>query len=117
MLLDRKEVKREQDKTTLIEAYYDSTNILKSNYIPERNFLFIFFENKQVYSYSNINQELYDKFEQAKSQGKFFISEIKKKPMVYNYMREYKLYDFEKQDISIIIENLKTSQNDKIQNI
>jgi len=117
MLLDRKEIKRERDNMTLIEAFFDSSNISKSNYYPDKKFMFIFFNNGLVYSYSNITEELYNNFENAESQGKFFITEIKKKPTIYRYLREYKLYDFEKQDIVQIIENLKTGKNDKNQNI
>jgi len=117
MLLERKEYKRETNKTTLIEAFYDSSNIVKTNYIPEQNFMFIFFKGGSVYSYSNIDRELYEKFENCESQGKFFIAEIKKKPQIYNYLKEYKLYEFEKQDISDIIENLKSTQKPKIENI
>lgn len=113
MLLDRKVIKREGDQTTLIESHFDSTNILKTNYIPEKNYMFIFF-NKLVYSFSGISPELYEKFEQAESQGKFFINEIKKKPKVYNYVREYKLMEFEKKDINDIIKSLKDSLNEEI---
>ena len=110
MLLDRKEIKRENDKTTLIEALYDSSNILKTNYIPEKNYLFIFFKNKLVYSYSNVTRDLYENFERAESQGVFFRNEIRKKPQEYNYLKEYKLYDFEKQDIMELIESLKSEK-------
>jgi hypothetical protein len=117
MLLERKEHKKDGDQITLIEAFYDSTNILKTNYIPERNLLFIFFKGGSVYSYSNIDRELYEKFENCESQGKFFIAEIKKKPQVYNYLKEYKMYEFEKQDINEIIENLKLTKSPQNENI
>ncbi len=117
MLLERKEAKREKDGLRIIESYFDSTNIAKVNYLPERNYMFIFFNNGLVYSYSNITEELYKKFEDADSQGKFFISEIKKKKNLYKYMREYKLYEFERQDIAQIVETLKSGKNDENQNI
>jgi KTSC domain len=112
MLLERKEIKRENDKITIIESIYDSSNIVKTNYIPERNHMFIFFKNKLVYSYSNIDKELYDKFEMAESQGVFFRNEIRSNPKSYNFIREYKLYDFEIQDIIKQIGDLKNAQED-----
>lgn len=117
MLLERKEIKREGEDITTIEAYYDSSNIAKTQYVPERSYMFIFFNNGLVYSYSNIDRELYNKFEMAESQGVFFRNEIRKKPKVYNYLREFKLYEFEKQDIRHIIEGLKTGSNEQNQNI
>lgn len=117
MLLERKEIKCEGEEITTIEAYYDSTNISKTKYVPERSYMFIFFNNGLVYSYSNIDRDLYNKFESAESQGVFFRNEIRKKPKVYNYLREFKLYEFEKQDIRQIIEGLKADSNSKNQNI
>lgn len=117
MLLERKEATRERDGLMVVESYFDSTNIAKVNYIPARQFMFIFFNNGLVYSYSNITEELYANFERADSQGKFFIAEIKKKPNIYRYIREYKLYEFEKQDIMHIIETLKSAKNDENPNI
>lgn len=111
MLLNRKEAKREADGMLVIESYFDSSNIAKVNYIPEKRFMFIFFNNGLVYSYSNITEELYKNFEDAESQGKFFITEIKKKPNQYKYLREFKLYEFEKQDIKQIIDELKSAKN------
>lgn len=112
MLLERKEAKRERDGLMVVESYFDSSNIAKVNYIPEKHFMFIFFNNGLVYSYSNITEELYRNFEAAESQGKFFISEIKKKTNQYRYVREFKLYEFERQDIMQIIETLKEGKND-----
>lgn len=117
MLLERKEIKREGDDITTIEAYFDSSNIAKTQYIPERSYLFIFFNNGLVYSYSNIDRVLYNNFEMAESQGVFFRNEIRKKPKVYNYLREFKLYEFEKQDIKQIIEGLKSASNPTNDNI
>src|SRR5688572_819548 len=108
MLLERREAKREADGMIVIESYFDSSNIAKVNFIPEKQFMFIFFSNGLVYSYSNITEELYKKFEDAESQGKFFIAEIKKNTKQYKYLREFKLYEFEKQDIKQIIDDLKS---------
>lgn len=116
MLLERKEIKKENDDI-IIEGYYDSSNILKTTYLPSKEYLFIYFQNKLVYSYSNITKELYDNFEKSESQGVFFRSEIRKNPKKYNYLREYKLYDFEKQDIINIILESKSTKNDQNSNI
>ena len=117
MLLERKEAIRESDGLTIVESYFDSSNIAKVNYIPVKNYMFIFFNNGLVYSYSNITEELYKKFEDSESQGKFFITEIKKKPKEFKYLREFKLYEFEKQDIAEIIKTLKEGKLDENQNI
>ncbi len=116
MILERKEIKKENGDM-IIEGYYDSSNIIKTTYLPSQNHMFIFFQNKLVYSYTDINEELYRNFENAESQGKFFIAEIKKKPLIYRYLREYKLYEFEKQDIINIILESKNGKPDQTQNI
>lgn len=116
MILERKETKKDNGDI-VIEGYYDSSNIIKTMYVPSQSHLFIFFKNKHVYSYSGIDKELFENFEKAESQGKFFVSEIRNKSKEYNYFREYKLYDFEQQDIMDIIEQLKATQKPEDKNI
>jgi hypothetical protein len=74
-----------------IEAIYESSNILMTTYFPNTNKLFIHFNRGGTYSYTNINESLYKEFENAESQGKFFIANIKKNPNKYPYAKEYKL--------------------------
>ena len=78
-----------------IEAIYESSNILMSTYFPNSNKLFIHFSRGGTYSYTNINESIYKDFENADSQGKFFIANIKKNPNKYPYAKEYKLTESE----------------------
>ena len=89
MLIKTKTKGAENDQ--YIEAIYESSNILMSTYFPLKNKLFIHFNKGQTYSYTNINEEIYKKFENAESQGKFFIEEIKKNPNKFPFSKEYTL--------------------------
>lgn len=78
-----------------VEAIYESSNILMSTYFPKRNKLFIHFNRGGTYSYTNVTEDVYNNFENADSQGKYFLQEIKKNPSKYPYAKEYKLTDSE----------------------
>lgn len=106
MILERKEQKDIETSEIFVEGYYDSSNIIKSIYLPERKMLFIIFKKGIVYSYSNIDSELYLGFENADSQGVYFSKNIAKNPNCV-YYREYKLYEFEKKEIFSLIEEKK----------
>lgn len=106
MILERKELTDSETSEIYIEGYYDSSNIIKSIYLPEKKTLFIIFKKGVVYSYSNVDVELYLGFENADSQGVYFSKNIAKNPICY-YYREYKLYEFEKKEIFTLIEERK----------
>jgi hypothetical protein len=106
MLLERKEVTDPDTSEMIIEALYDSSNIVKSMYLPASKMMFIIFRKGIVYSYHNVDNELYVGFEVADSQGVYFSKNISKNPVCI-YYREYKLYDFEKKDIFKLIEEKK----------
>src|SRR5579872_4289837 len=98
MLLERKEITDEETSELIIEALYDSSNIAKSMYLPHKKTLFIIFKKGIVYSYSNVDNELYFGFENSDTQGVYFSKNIAKNPACI-YYREYKLYEFEKKHI------------------
>lgn len=108
MLLNKKETNKDDLKEHLIESFFDSSNIRKTIFIPYKQLLFIYFHNS-VYSYRGVTMEQYEKFENSESQGKYFINEIKKKPKEYLHFKEFKLQDFEKEELTSLIEsfNLK----------
>jgi hypothetical protein len=107
MLVDRKEYLSENENETFLEGYFDSSNIVKTIYFPTRQFLYIIFKNALVYSYSCVTKELYDKFEKAESQGKFFVANMRKNSE-YQHHREFKMYEFEMSDIFKLIEEKKS---------
>jgi hypothetical protein len=117
MLIERKaiEIRNEDgslnENESYFEGYFDSSNIIKTIYIPTMNYLYIIFKNGLVYSYVNITKELYGTFEKAESQGKFFRSEMRTNPQ-YKYFREFKLKEFERMDILNLIEEMKNLQNE-----
>lgn len=111
MLIRKKII--EDDKDYYVESIFDSSNILKTTYFPSNKRLYISFGRGQTYSYGNIDEDLYKKFENSESQGKFFIQEIKKKPDVYPYKKEFSLYPREIEDIKRIINEHKNNENDK----
>lgn len=106
MLLERKELKDQETSEIFVEGYFDSSNIIKSIYLPDKKTLFIIFKKGVVYSYSNVDAELYLGFENADSQGVYFSKSIAKNPKCI-YYREYKLYEFEKKEIFALIEERK----------
>lgn len=106
MILERKELRDEETSELFVEALYDSTNIIKSIYLPTKNMLFIIFKKGVVYSYANVDAELYVGFENSDSQGVYFSKNIAKNAKC-SYYKEYKLYDFEKKEIFGLIEERK----------
>ncbi len=62
--------------------YYDSSNILYSEYDEETMDMVLLFMGGGIYSYSNMTPFVYDQFVLAKSQGKFFIDHIKDNKLI-----------------------------------
>lgn len=93
-MLIHKEVKGEVGDQ-YIEAIFESSNILMSTYFPNKNKLYIHFNRGGTYSYTNVNEDVYTAFENAESQGKYFLREIKKNPNKYQYAKEYTLTEGE----------------------
>lgn len=112
MLLERKELTDTDSGELLVEALYDSSNIMKSIYLPDKKTLFIFFKKGVVYSYHNVDNEVYVGFENSDSQGVYFSKNMAKNPNCI-YYREYKLYEFEKKDMLKLIEEQKQLLEEK----
>jgi hypothetical protein len=91
MLVKREENLEKDGSVGFIESVYDSSNLLSSVYFPNTEKLYLIFKRG----------ELYESFEKAESQGKFFNQNIKNNDTL-QYLREYNLYkneieEFEKQ--------------------
>ena len=117
MLIERKEVLNEDKSIGYIEAIFNSDNILKTTYFHKSQRLYIAFSRGHTYSYGNISQELYDEFEAASSQGKFFHSKINNKAK-YPVHKEFTLYPAEIKDLKETVKNklseLEENNNDEI---
>ena len=103
MIVERKEFKVDDGEVGWIEAVFDSGNILKTTYFPERELLYIAFSRGDTYSYGNVSPELYEEFEQAESRGKFFHQRLNNKNK-HPVRREFSLYPTEVQGLRKIIE-------------
>lgn len=112
MLVERKEVKKEDGTLGYIESVFKSDNILKTTYFPDNQRLYIAFSRGDTYSYGNINEEFYQEFENAESHGKFFYKNINKKT-AYPYRREFTLYPHEVQGLKEVVENYKPEEDDE----
>lgn len=109
-MIVKKTTHLEEDQSEgYIECIYDSSNILMSVYFPKNNLLYISFNRGGVYSYTNVDRELYDNFENSDSQGKFFVNEIKKNS-IHEVRKEYTLYTSEVEDAKKILNEWKENQ-------
>jgi len=104
MLVERKEVLKEDKSLGYIESVFKSDNILKTTYFPDDQRLYIAFSRGDTYSYGNISPEFYQEFENAESHGKFFYKNINKKSQ-YPYRKEFTLYPHEINGLKEIVEN------------
>ena len=105
MLVEEKKI--EQRDGIYYEAVYDSSNILQTTYFPHANLLYISFKRGGVYSYGNVNEELYEEFKKAQSQGKFFQEKIKSQPDKHPYRKEFTLYPDEVNKLNEVVEESK----------
>lgn len=104
MLVEEKKFQDENGVIGYYEAVYDSSNILKTTYFPIQKKLYISFNRGGVYSYTNVDEELYEEFKNAESQGKFFAQTIKKQPQKYPYRKEFTLYPEEVNELKEVVE-------------
>jgi len=105
MLVTERKFQEEDGTIGYYDAVYSSSNVLQTTYFPIAQRLYISFNRGGVYSYENVSPELYEEFKIAESQGKFFIKEIKNKPDVHPYRKEFTLYPNEVQNLREIVEN------------
>ncbi len=111
MLVERKEVLNEDKSIGYIEAVFNSDNVLKTTYFLGNQRLYIAFSRGHTYSYGNISKELYDEFEKADSQGKFFHMKINKNNM-YPFRKEFTLYPNEVKELKQIVEDNKIEEDE-----
>lgn len=95
-----------------IDVVYESSNILQTTYFPKQKKLYISFNRGGVYSYNNIDEELYDNFVHAESQGKFFHINIKKNVDKYPFNKEYSLYPEEITKYKKIVDEHKSNKDE-----
>jgi len=111
MLVERKEILNEDGSIGYIEAVFDSDNILKTTYFHQAQRLYIAFNRGGTYSYENVTPDMYQQFENAESQGKFFHQNIRNNPK-YPYRKEFTLYPNEIAEAKQIIEENKIEEDE-----
>lgn len=104
----------EEDGKTVsyIECIFDSSNILMSIYFPSTEVLYISFNRGGTYKYTHVSKEKYENFENAESQGKFFVKEIKNNSN-HPYSKEFVLFEQEITEAKNIIKEWKENQESK----
>ena len=112
MLVERKEFQEKDGSLGYLESVFQSDNVLKSTYFPKIQRLYIAFSRGDTYSYGNVDLELYEEFENAESQGKFFYKHINNNKN-HPYRKEFTLYPSEIKDLKEIVETKKLSQYEK----
>lgn len=96
----------------IIEAIYDSSNLLKTTYLPKQQILYIYFKKGIVYSYYNVDMVVYTELETAESQG-IYHNKFLKSNNKFPYSKEFKMLNFEIQNINEEIqEALKNKLNE-----
>jgi hypothetical protein len=111
MLVEHKEVLNEDESIGYIEAVFKSDNVLKTTYFPQAQRLYIAFSRGHTYSYGNIPREMYDEFENADSQGKYFHQKINNK-LKYPTRKEFTLYPNEVKELKQIVEDNKPEEDE-----
>jgi hypothetical protein len=85
-------------------AFYESSNILQSVYIENKQLLFIVFHKGGTYSYDSVSREVYEQFETCESQGKFLISSIKGK---FQFKKDFILKEWELKSVKERIDEMR----------
>lgn len=110
MLVERKEVLDENGDIGYIECVFKSENILNTVFFVKSQRLYIGFSRGNMYSYENVDFELYNEFEAAESHGKFFHSRINKK---FPFRKEYTLNPSELKEYRDIVSNFNPEEDDE----
>lgn len=87
-------LKSKTEKDGTINANYDSSDIHKSVYDKKEKKLVIIYKKGNMYMFDPVSEELYNEFEKASSQGKFFADRLKNNKKI-NFVKLTKLKDFE----------------------
>ena len=93
------------EKNGIVEAIYESSNIIASTYNQSDKTLNIIFKHGGSYSYSNVENTDYIRFETAESQGKVLNSNIKKYAFIKN----------ENVDTTQVIDRIKKLKQEEIE--
>jgi len=109
MLVERKEILNEDGSLGYVETIFKSSNILKTVYFADTEKIYITFSRGNTYLYTEFGLKLYERFEEAESNGKFFHQHIKGKVPFY---KEYDYYPHEVQELKEIIENFNPEDNE-----
>ena len=72
-------LKRIEKEASIIESYYDSSNVLKSIYHKNTRDLDVVFKSGSVYRYREVSMDTLIQMEKEKSQGNFLNTVIKTK--------------------------------------
>jgi translation elongation factor P/translation initiation factor 5A len=105
---------RRQEENGVVEALFNSSNLFKALYLKGNKIMYVFFKKGGVYSYFNMDNEMYEQFELAESQGEFFAQNIKNNAR-YPHSKEFKMKDFEINDLTNRInEAIKDLESPKI---
>ena len=111
MLVETKTHNEDDGSVGYFESIFESSNILKAIFFPKKERLFLSFNSGDTYSYGNISKDIYESFIASESQGKFFIQNIKKEKEKYPYRKEFKLKQYELDEINEVINKNKGKQN------
>jgi hypothetical protein len=114
MLVQEKKFQDKDGVLAYYEGFYDSSNILNTTYYPHTKTLYISFNRGGVYSYANVNEELYEEFKNAESQGKFFAQTIKLQSQKYPYRKEFSLYPSELEKYKEVVEENKPKEENEL---
>jgi CRISPR/Cas system CSM-associated protein Csm2 small subunit len=93
------------EKNGIVDAIYESSNIIASQYNQSDKTLNIIFKHGGSYSYSNVENTDYIRFETAESQGKVLNSNIKKYAFIKN----------ENVDTTQVIDRIKKLKQEEIE--
>tara|TARA_R110001606_G_scaffold117702_2_gene247432 strand:+ start:290 stop:721 length:432 start_codon:yes stop_codon:yes gene_type:complete len=85
-------------KDELVKAIYESSNIVASTYNKNNKDLNIIFKHGGSYTYQNVSESDYMRFETADSQGKILNSNLK----------SYAFLKHDNVDIDVVIKKIKT---------
>lgn len=97
---------KKQEENGVVEAIFDSSNLYKALYLRENKIMYVFFKKGGVYSYYNVDSDIYNEFETADSQGEFFTKNMKMNSK-YPYSKEFVMKDFEISELSNRINEAK----------
>ncbi len=84
--------------------YYDSSNILISDYDEENEILYLTFDKGAIFKYFGVTKEINEEFIKAESQGLYFNDNIKSE---YSYEKYKTLLKEEVLGVKSLIKNIK----------